>query len=238
MHHPTSDVSDLLQGWLTRRLAPEANDWLGDEMGAADDGVLFLALGQVARRIPKRDLEPTPEERAAAARLRPGWEPAAWSTHDAARLAILLSATGNGADMARRLARLWPASDLGELVSWCRGLPLYPEPPRHLARAAEGVRSNMASVFTAVAHDNPYPAENFDDGAWNQMVLKALFIGAPLAPIQGLDARANPALARMLVDYAHERWAAGRPVSPDLWRCVEPFATGDMLDDLKKGTQG
>ena len=38
----------------------------------------------------------------------------------------------------------------------------------------------------------------------------------------------------MLCDYAHERWAASRPVSPELWRCVGPHATGAALQDLEK----
>jgi len=83
-----------------------------------------------------------------------------------------------------------------------------------------------------VAHRNPYAAEQFAEAAWNQLVLKALFVGSPLAPIVGLDGRRNSTLARMLCDYAHERWAASRPVSPELWRCVGPFAAGPVLDDF------
>jgi HEAT repeat protein len=67
---------------------------------------------------------------------------------------------------------------------------------------------------------------------WNQMVVKALFIGSTLAPIQKLDERRNADLARMLVDYAHERWAAGRTVSPELWRCVGPFAGEAYIEEL------
>ncbi|HEY8611138.1 MAG TPA: EboA domain-containing protein, partial [Roseomonas sp.] len=76
------------------------------------------------------------------------------------------------------------------------------------------------------------PTEHFDENAWNQMVLKALFIGSTLAPIQRLDCRANPTLMRMLCDYARERRAAGRPVSPELWRCVGRFADDAALEDL------
>jgi hypothetical protein len=66
------------------------------------------------------------------------------------------------------------------------------------------------------------------------MVLKALFIGSTLSPIQGLDERSNATLAQILSDYAHERWAAGRPVTPELWRCLGPFAEGILLDDLER----
>jgi len=55
-------------------------------------------------------------------------------------------------------------------------------------------------------------------------VVKAFFIGSHLWPIQDLDRRGNPRLARMLVDLAEERWAAGRPVSGEVWRCVTPHA--------------
>ena len=147
---------------------------------------------------------------------------------------LLLASTPDGADFSRRLDRLCSAADIGELVAFYRGLPLYPDQPRYALRAAEGVRSNMRVVFEAVAHCNPYPAEQLNEPAWNQLVLKALFVGSPLNPIVGLDGRRNPTLARMLCDYAHERWAASRPVSPELWRCVGPFAAGPMLDDFAR----
>ena len=132
----------------------------------------------------------------------------------------------------RRLDQLCATADVDELVAFYLGLAVYPDPPRHRLRAAEGLRTNMSVVFESVAHRNPYPAEQLSEEAWNQMVLKALFIGSPLHPIVGLDRRANSVLARMLCDYAHERWAAGRPVSPELWRCVGPFASGPLLADL------
>ena len=74
---------------------------------------------------------------------------------------------------------------MSELAAFYRGLPLYPDPPRYLARATEGLRTNMKNVFESIAHRNPYPSEQFPEAAWNQMVLKALFVGSALRPIVG-----------------------------------------------------
>ncbi len=93
----------------------------------------------------------------------------------------------------------------------------------------------MKPVFEAVAHRNPYPSETFTEDAWNQMVVKAFFMGSTLWPIQGLDERANPRLARMLVGLAQERWAAQRPVSGELWRCVVPHADSECIAALTHG---
>lgn len=144
----------------------------------------------------------------------------------------LLETTGEAIDFFEN--HLFVGGEIGEHMALFRGLPLYPAAGLLIARAGEGVRSAVPPVFEAVAHANPFPREAFSEAQWNQMVVKALFIGSRLAPIQGLDQRRNAELATMLIDYAHERWAAGRSVSPELWRCVGPFVREGDVADLAK----
>ncbi len=139
------------------------------------------------------------------------------------------------ADFAARFDSFCTTAEINELIALCRGLPLYPNAALIEPRAREAVRSGMKPVFEAVAHRNPYPRETFAEDAWNQMVVKAFFIGSTLWPIQGLDERANPRLARMLVGLAQERWAAERPVSGELWRCVAPHADDEGVAALAHG---
>ena len=231
-------ASDALAGWLAARLPADSAAWLASGAArlraGAPDRELFLMTSLVGRKLGPVPLGLGAAELATANSIRSGWDPSEWTMDQAARIHLLLVATPDAAEFTRRLDRLCAAADVGELVAYYRGLPLYPDPPRYVMRAAEGVRSNMRTVFEAVAHRNPYPSEQFAGGAWNQMVLKALFVGARLDLVVGLDARRNPALARMLCDYAHERWAASRAVSPELWRCVGPFAGGAGLDDFRR----
>lgn len=228
----------VLQQMLDARLDPSASTWLRDSVaslaGGGCDRDLYRSVSLVSRKLGKVPLAPDAATLAAAAQMRPGWDPSPWTVDQAGRVRLLLATGADGERFAARLDALCATADVDELVAFYRGLPLYPDAPRHRARAAEGVRSNMRVVFEAVAHGNPYPAEQLPDEAWNQMVLKALFVGSALHPINGLDRRANPALARMLGDYAHERWAARRSISPELWRCVGPFASGDLLQDMAR----
>ncbi len=229
---------ELLGRMLAARLPESARAWLANGIDRCNAGIadrdLYLLMSAVSRHVGKGPLALVDAELAAVSVSRPGWDPRDWTLDQAVRVYLLCASTSDGAQMSQRLDRLCSAADLGELVAYYRGLPLYPDQPRHALRAAEGVRSNMRVVFEAVAHRNPYPSEQFNEAAWNQLVLKALFVGSPLSPIVGLDKRRNPTLARMLCDYAHERWAASRPVSPELWRCVGPFAAGPVLEDFAR----
>jgi hypothetical protein len=227
-----------LRTWLERQLPAAARVWLDEQLdqltGEVRDRDLYVALGLVPRKLGKADLDLSDADLADAARARPGWDPRGWSVDQAARILILLEAGGTGETFAQRLTQLCRTADVAEAIAFYRGLPLYPDPERLEAQAAEGTRTNMRAVFEAVAHRSPYPREQFAENRWNHMVLKALFVGSALHPIQGLDERANATLARMLCDYAHERWAAGRPVSLELWRCVGPHADAEALADLQR----
>jgi len=198
------------------------------------DADLYMAVSLAARKVGKADLELTDADLREARASRPGWDPRTWSVDQAARVLLVLVLQDDPGRLARCLEQLCITADVSELAAFYRGLPLYPDQPRYVTRATEGLRTNMRNVFEAIAHRNAYPSEQFSEAAWNQMVLKTLFVGSPLWPIVGLDRRSNPQLARMLCDYAHERWSAGRAVSPELWRCVGPHASGSMLRDLER----
>jgi hypothetical protein len=236
--------AELLRHWLHRQLSAPTWQWVDSQCsllaGNPRDRELYLAISLVSRKLGKEDLRLDTVDLDDAREARTDWDPRGWSVDQAGRILFLLSTKAASAKFSAWLDQLCQTADVGELVAFYRGLPLYPDPPLHRLRAAEGVRSNMKAVFESVAHRNPYPREELPEGAWNQMVLKALFVGSALHPIQGLDERGNPTLMRMLCDYAHERWAATRPVSPELWRCVgrhaDPAAIADLQRVLDTGT--
>ncbi|MDF2387878.1 EboA family metabolite traffic protein [Nostoc ellipsosporum NOK] len=232
-------VNELLHQWLLRSASDKGIAWLEQKQAQIASGaaerVFFTAFSAVPRYLGKENLQLTSEDLEAAQAVLPGWFPGHWSVDQAGRTLLLLALPSDDTQQyVRSLDQVFTTADMGELVVLYQSLPLLPHPELHRQRAAEGIRSNMSNVFSAIALRNPYPAKYLDDIAWNQMVLKALFVGSPLHLIWGLDSRANPELAKMLADYAHERWAAKRPVSPELWRPVGRFADTAIIADLEK----
>ncbi len=221
---------------LHRWLAAQGEDglaWLDAAAGGiaagGGDRAMFTAFAAAPRRVGREEMPVF---------LHQGFVLKGWTRDQAARTMLLLTYPPD-AGYLPMLDRLFQAADLGELVCLYQALSLLPFPEAHRARAAEGLRSNILSVFRAVAVDNPYPAAWLDEGAWNQMIVKAVFVGCPLHGIVGLDDRANLALAAILVDYARERRVAGRPVPAGLWRLVGPFANhGQALDEMCQALNG
>lgn len=235
--HLNEAPRELLRSWLRRHLAGSAYAWLEGELaklGELRARDLDIVFGLVPRKLGRADLDLSADDLATANEARPGWDPQGWSVDQAARVLVLLEWASLTDNFASTFMRLCRTAEVSEAVALYRGLPLYPGPETLDWQVGEGLRTSIRSVFEAIAHRSPVPKETFSVGRWNHMILKALFIGSALHPIQGLDERGNPELAEILRDYAHERWAAGRPVTPELWRCLGPFAEGLMFDDLAR----
>ncbi|TPE44437.1 EboA domain-containing protein [Pontibacter mangrovi] len=230
----------FLKELLENSTTPQGLQWLNQKMeqinsGNAKTSQFYLAFSAAPRFVGKAPLQLSPQDLSTADAIRPGFNPSHWNAAQAARTLLLLSLPHqDGQAFFRQVETLFDTADMGELVALYAALPLLPHPELFRLRAAEGFRTNMGDVFEAVALDNPYPADYMEEDAWNNMVLKTLFVGKPIFRIYGIEKRRNAKLARILSDYAHERWAAGRPVSPELWRPVGPFIDEVLLADIRK----
>ncbi len=211
------------------------------EIAARCDDVRFAGLISLAsRHVSAVPLAPTPLELRAADGMLPGWNPERWTLREAARVDLVLSLPDAGNERGvRAIEAAFAYADAGELCALYRSLALLPAPERFCARAAEGARTNIRAVFEAAVCDTPFPVRYFDDVAWRQCVIKALFIEAPLWRVVGLDTRLDPELARMALDLAEERRSAGRQVNPQLWSCLGGFGgergLSALLGELEKG---
>jgi hypothetical protein len=167
--------------------------------------------------------------------VRPHVQLQGWTINRLCRVWLVLHLDPTNSDTyIRTIESLFSAAEMNEQVALYSALPFLAYPMQWRRRCAEGIRSNIGDVLQAIMCGNPYPSENLEEGPWNQMVLKAFFTEKPVHLIVGLDERANKELARILRDYAHERWAAHRAVNPLLWRCVGPFIDAESYPDIKR----
>jgi len=216
---------DLLRRWLAGVANAPALAWLDSELdrqrAGLDEQRLAIALGSVRRRLGKHALALSAEDIAQADAWRSGWQPQLWGTDEAARVALLLATdrNDNGAFSAR-VDKLCATAEINELIAYLKGFAVFPAPQALHARAREAARSSATPVFQAIACNNPYPFDYFDQPAWNQVVIKCIFVGAELESIVGLRARRNPELLAMLRDFVAERHAAGRPLPDNVHRFI------------------
>ena len=181
----TNKISDLLHKWLEMQTSSESLAWLDDKLAEIRQNAatksLFIAFSKTSRYLEPQKLELTTEQRQAANDIITGWNPIDWTLDRVGRILLILAFTHeNERNYVATLNKIFDAADVGEAIALYQSLPLLPYPEKFKLRASEGIRSNITSVFNAVALNNPYPAQYLNDSAWNQMVLKALFIGSPL----------------------------------------------------------
>lgn len=224
----TGDAATAMLAVVRVHGAPDALAWLergwprpGEPLAR---GLFFGFYAGAGRRLgPAR---PPLTEAESSALLAAGVaRPERFSLSELARVGLLLAAAaeldaGSQLELANEAYR---KGDTAERVALLKGLALLPEPARFVELAAEACRTHVADVFEALACDNPFPARHMPEPAFNQLVMKALFLEVPLVRVIDWERRNNAELRRMVVDYAAERRAAGRDVPTDIARIDTPM---------------
>lgn len=233
---------ELLFNLLQAQLPTSASDWLQqgiDRLNAPEGNRQLQRLfSSVPRWLPR---EPLIVEAAQQAALESEIGPInfqQWTKDQAGRVVLLAQFPYESAAASQTsLTDLLDTADLREHAAILLALPFLPFPEAYTDIAAEGIRTNMVSIFDAIALDNPYPARNLSESAWNQLYLKGAFMARPLYRIVEVDQRANADLSRMILDYVHERWSAGRLISPEIWRGILSEITDEHLVALERLAQ-
>lgn len=232
------NLASFLHQLLESNSEKSSFDWLKTQAekinSESSPSKFFLAFSQASRYFKKLPIDPTSDQTKQGSDLAPGFDPSHWDLLQTARSFLLLQFPQEKEKWFTTINQLFETGDMYEQQALYAALPILPFPEDLLPRAIDGCRTNMTVIFDAIALNNPFPANYFPEANWNQMVLKAVFMQRPLFRIQGLEERRNLPLANIASDFAHERWAAGRPVMAEIWRLVVPFLNEKFMNDLKK----
>ncbi len=232
-------LSIVLKTILQRNLPDEGWRWLENESSATQSsgGISKFNIAFVAmpRKTGKSVIEITSKEAEEINVARAGLIVKGWTCDRLSRVWLLMMLNHEQEERyVATVENLFLSAEMSELVALYSALPVLAYPERWRKRCAEGIRNNIGQVLEAVICNNPYPSEELDEAAWNQLVLKAIFTEKPVLEIIGLRERSNKALVESLSDYAHERWAAHRDVNPLLWICVSPFVDQRIFSDIQR----
>ena len=227
------------QNIIQRNVSPAAFGWLLEKTiqfgGDKGSSIFYSSFTAVPRQTGKLTLTLTESEIRELSENVEGFSLRGYTVDRLVRVWILLKWPSENKDAyLRTISQLFKAAEMNELVALYSALPLLQYPEDWVKQCAEGVRSNIGTVLEALICNNPYPSKYLEEAAWNQLVMKAFFTDKPANKIIGLDERSNKALAYTLSDYAHERWAAGRSVDPQLWRLVGKFIDERTFPDLQR----
>jgi hypothetical protein len=228
-----TNSKEILHAIIQSKLSSSELNWLESIISFENETLFFQAFGLTSRCISSTIPEWTTEEKASLEQLYPSFTKSSWDMQQLCRsLLMIYIPIHQNEKVLKKLAEM---ADIKELVCLYKGLFFLENAQDFVSLVQEGIRTNMAAVFDAIALENPFSAEYLPADAWNQLVLKAVFMGRPLYRIVDLDLRKNEKLALIVHDYIHERWSAGRLVSPEIWRLVAGYVNQDIASDLLSG---
>lgn len=205
---------------LQARADPDGLAWLREATGllAADPAAVRTRFPMAGRKVGREPLDPAADPD----------DVHAWTIDDAART-LLLDALGDHA--TAELDELYRYGDAAERRGLLRALPHLPLGDRALHLVDDAIRTNDTRLIAAAL--GPYATAHLDPAAYDQAVLKCVFVGVPIAPLDGLPERATPDGARMLAAFVHERIAAGRDVPGEVWTVIDRHPPAEELHAIE-----
>ena len=226
----------LTKDVLSLNISIEEIVWLDNIVFVSreNEKILQTAFIAMPKYIKKTEIVLSPKTKAQFLAVS-NFSPDGWPLDKLARAFIILHFDAiNEKNYVKGLRSLFETAEMNELATLNSFIPLLSYPCHWLGSATEALRSNMGPVFDAIAFNNPYPSNYFDEPAWNQLILKTIFCGKSIQNIYGLKERSNKKLAYLISDFAHERWAAGRTISPEVWGMVAPFIDNFLINDIER----
>ena len=231
-------LSELIKKYCLNELQNEkTKSWLDQKLHSIKtDQDFFISFALINKKIPRDHLKLSLSQLQTIKLKHPEFYIENWTLDQLCRFSLLMYYPLLSAES---LTKLISVADTREQISIFKSIP-YLENAGHFAPiVVNGIRTNIVDVFDAIALKNSYPASYFSQDEWNQMILKAVFMERPIYQIKDIDQRKNEKLAHVLFDYARERWAASRRVTPELWRMISGYITEKLfVEMIKKMAEG
>lgn len=220
-----------------KQQCPEAAiEWLQKALNAIESEPNPETKHQIASAMARRKIGDDPINLDLALMGEESREISHWSCADVARVLLNLAfIDASDKPLTTLLSEIYAQGDERERAALVKGLPILDPDAEWLVDAEDCCRTNSLLLFSAMVMHNPYPARHFSPRAFNQLVLKALFLGLDIAHTENLKTRYNSELSMMCADYIEERMAAGRDYPASIWLAIQlqdcPSETTDHIAD-------
>jgi hypothetical protein len=231
-------LSELIKEYCLNELQDEkTKSWLDQKLHSIKtDQDFFISFALINKKIPRDHLQLSPAQIQTIYLKYPEFNIENWTLDQLCRFSLLMYYSLLS---VKSLTKLISVADTREQISIFKSITYLENASHFTPIVVNGIRTNIVDIFDAIALKNPFAASYFSQDEWNQMILKAVFMERPIYQIKNIDQRKNEKLAHILFDYARERWAASRRVTPELWRMISGYITEKLfVEMIKKIAEG
>ena len=225
-----SDNYSALHSALLQQCPEDSSPWLSQTLRSIEFASDPLLEHQIASAMARRKMGDGPFSITLVPEGEVATEISHWSCSDATRILLALALIRvTELTLTSLLSEIYARGDERERAALLMGLSLLDQDGQWLVEAVDCCRTNSLILLAAIGMMNPYAVRHFSSLAFNQLVLKSLFLGLNIANIQGLRSRRNSELSIMCAGYIDERVAASRDYPISIWLAIR-------LSDCTPGT--